>query len=211
MATEYKKLIDDISGAIIDFYKEHGDNHGGVGWLKQNGLNERYSAHCSVIKEPGTVLDFGCGLAALNGWMKENGYEKCDYTGLETSEPHYDACVKKFPNLKFIKSDFLSDPESVSNYDYVILCGILTMKVGYTNEMMWEYTKDLLRKIWQKANKGISFNLMTKFVDWEREDLYHVSFDQIAKFVNDELSRDFEIKAHYGDLYEYTVIVNKKH
>jgi len=40
--------------------------------------------------------------------------------------------------------------------------------------------------------------------------LYHLPFDQILKFVNDELSRDFEVKAHYGGTYEYTVIVRKE-
>jgi hypothetical protein len=41
-------------------------------------------------------------------------------------------------------------------------------------------------------------------VDWERDDLFHVSFDVMAKFLTAELTRNFIFRQDYG-LYEYTV------
>jgi len=207
--SNYKEIVESVSDKLVEFLNEHGDNHAGVGWVKPNGFNERYAAHCSVIDQPGRVLDFGCGLGGLYEWMQNNKYGTCQYVGLDNSNVYLDKCKEKFPNVEWLIGDGL-DESQFGNFDYIIMCGIFTMKLGFTNEQMWEYTKDLLRKIWNKANNGISFNCTSPFVDWKREDLYHLPFDQILKFVNDELSRDFEIKAHYGGTYEYTIIVRKE-
>ena len=205
---EFKEMVDRISGKTVEFFKEHGDNHAGVGWFKPDGLNERYAAHCSIISNPGTVLDFGCGLGAMYEWMQKNGYRDCDYTGLDNSEVYINRCKEKFTNAIWIKGDSL-DQNQIGNFDYIIMCGIFTMKLEYTNDVMWEYTKELIQKNWKKCNKGIAFNFTSPIVDWEREDLFHLSFDKIAGFLCKEISRNFEIKAHYGGTYEYTVTVKK--
>lgn len=208
--SEFKQMVDEISNKTIEFFKEHGDNHAGVGWFKPNGYNERYAAHCAVIDQPGRVLDFGCGLAGLYDWMQNHKYGACQYVGLDNSPEYLEACKKKYPHLEFLNGDILSDENAFGQFDYIIMCGIFTMKLGYSKEMMWDYTKKMLKAVWEKANNGISFNCTSPFVDWEREDLFHLPFDQILKFVNDELSRDFEVKAHYGGTYEYTIIVRKE-
>jgi len=46
-------------------------------------------------------------------------------------------------------------------------------------------------------------------VDWEREDLFHLSLDSLAGFLVKELGRDFVIRNDYG-LYEYTTYVYRK-
>jgi hypothetical protein len=47
---------------------------------------------------------------------------------------------------------------------------------------------------------------MSKHVDWEREDLFHLPFDTLAAFLKQELSGNFVIRNDYG-LYEYTTYV----
>ena len=54
----------------------------------------------------------------------------------------------------------------------------------------------------------MSFNFMSKQVDWERDDLFHVSLDEIAWFMKDNLSRNFIIRNDYK-LFEYTIYVYK--
>ena len=49
---------------------------------------------------------------------------------------------------------------------------------------------------------------MTKHVDWERDDLFHLPFDTLAAVLKKEISRHFVISNDYG-LYEYTVYVYK--
>jgi hypothetical protein len=74
---------------------------------------------------------------------------------------------------------------------------------------MFDFFKTVIKKLWVKCNKGLSFNLMSKHVDWERDDLFHVSLDELGWFLKDHLSRDFIIRNDYK-LYEYTTYVYKK-
>ena len=73
---------------------------------------------------------------------------------------------------------------------------------------MYNFMTNVLLKLWGKTNKGISFNVMSKLVDWERDDLFHVSMDEICLFLKNNLSRNFIIRNDYK-LYEYTIYVYK--
>jgi len=63
-------------------------------------------------------------------------------------------------------------------------------------------------KLWNKTNVGIAFNLMSKHVDWERDDLFHVDLDTIGLFCSEFLSRNFVIRHDYK-LFEYTIYCYK--
>ena len=62
------------------------------------------------------------------------------------------------------------------------------------------------QRVFEKARVGIAFNVMSKHVDWERDDLFHLPFDVLAGFLRRELSRHYVFRANYG-LYEYTTYV----
>jgi len=53
---------------------------------------------------------------------------------------------------------------------------------------------------------GVAFNVMSKHVDWERDDLFHLPFDTLARYLIASLTRNFVIRSDYG-LYEYTTYI----
>ena len=73
---------------------------------------------------------------------------------------------------------------------------------------MWFYFTNVIEVVFAKCIKGFAFNVMSKNVDWEREDLFHVSLDQLSDFLCKKITRNFIIRNDYG-LYEYTVYVFK--
>ena len=73
---------------------------------------------------------------------------------------------------------------------------------------MFTFFKRMIKKIFHKSNIGIAFNVMSKHVDWEREDLFHLPFDLLGNFLKTEISRHFIIRNDYG-LYEYTTYIYK--
>jgi hypothetical protein len=73
---------------------------------------------------------------------------------------------------------------------------------------MWSYCQKTLIKVFEKADRGIAFNVMSKEVDWERKDLFHLSADLLISFISKRLSRKFIIRNDYG-LYEYFVYIYK--
>jgi len=73
-------------------------------------------------------------------------------------------------------------------------------------EEMDSYFRTLVRRVFRHVRIGMAFNVMSKQVEWEREDLFHLPFDELADFLTAEVSRHFVIRHDYG-LYEYTTYV----
>ena len=67
--------------------------------------------------------------------------------------------------------------------------GIFTEKRGLSFDEMFDYFKELMKKVFVKAEKGIAFNVMSKQVDWEREDLFHLPLDLLADFLTKDIRK----------------------
>jgi hypothetical protein len=87
--------------------------------------------------------------------------------------------------------------------------GVFTEKRELTQEEMWDYLKQMLLTIFPLVKRGLAFNVMSKNVQWERDDLFHLSHDVLTDFITKEMSRDYMIRADY-QLYEYTTYIYKR-
>jgi SAM-dependent methyltransferase len=189
-------------------FKQHGDSNLGVDWPNYKDTLTRHQVMYELIKKDNsTLLDFGCGLGHFNEWLTNNN-KKVQYSGLDINEGFYNACKIKFPNLSFYNIDIFKE-NNLPNFDYITINGVFTEKQGLTQSEMMNFFTSALIKLWDKCDEGITFNLMSKHVDWEREDLFHVSLDELGWFLKRNLSRNFIIRNDYK-LYEYTTYVYKK-
>ena len=199
IAEHYKKCFED-----------HGDNHLGVDWPKYDDTLTRYKVMLDLINENNKVslLDFGCGLGHLYKFiLNEKKENEIVYSGLDINEKFYDHCIKKYPEVNFFLKDININDE-IPNFDYIVCNGTFTEKRDLSYEEMFDFMTNTLKTLWSKANKGIAFNVMSKLVDWERDDLFHVSMDEIGLFLKNNLSKNFVIRNDYK-LYEYTIYVYK--
>lgn len=206
---ETKKYLD-IVAHYESCLERHGDTHLGVDWPKAEDAATRYRVMLEVVRERKgesvSLLDFGCGAAHLYERILEEGLDGIEYSGLDLSEKFVALARKKFPARRFYVADFLEDDTQVPAFDYVVMNGVFTEKRGLAFDEMLAYFERLLRKVWAKTERGLAFNVMSKHVDWEREDLFHLSFDALAAFLTRELTRNFVFRNDYG-LYEYTAYV----
>lgn len=207
---EGRKYLDLVSH-YESCLERHGDNHLGVDWPKKDDVTTRQRIMLEVVKsahreETVRLLDFGCGAAHLYEYVRENGVANIEYAGLDLSNKFIELCRSKFPANQFYCLDLLEDNDTLPSFDYIVMNGIFTEKRSLTFDEMLNYFKQLVSKVFAKAETGIAFNVMSKHVDWEREDLFHLPFDTLAAFVRQELSRNFVIRNDYG-LYEYTTYV----
>ena len=194
-----------------DCLEKHGDSHLGVDWPNKEDADKRYGVMLDLIKEknePVSLLDFGCGAGHLYEYIRRNEIGGIDYSGLDISEKFIGLCKEKYPEVHFILADILTEPDAVGEYDYMIMNGVFTEKRELSYEDMLDYFKQVIKTVFSKAMKGLAFNVMSKDVDWERDDLFHLSFDELSKFLTEEVNRNFVIRNDYG-LYEYTVYIYK--
>ena len=208
-----KKYISYVSH-IENCFAKHGDNHLGLDWPKADDVLKRFRVMLDVNKfAPNgltdfSLLDFGCGTGHLYEYIVNNKLEEISYAGLDLSETFIALCKQKFPDRKFYRADLLENPETVGSFDYLVMNGVFTVRHLMTFDEMFEYFQRLITVAFAKANVGIAFNVMSKAVDWEREDLFHLPTDILIQFVTQKLSRNFIIRNDYG-LYEYTMYLYK--
>ncbi len=201
---------------IIRHYEQclaaHGDTHRGVDWPNEEDAKTRYKIMLELIREKtGTMslLDFGCGASHLYEYMMNHNIHNIRYTGLDLSEKFISLSQNKYPSNEYICADVLKMRWTEKKYDYIILNGVLTEKQSLSFDEMFDHFKELVAELFQYCMKGLAFNVMSKQVDWERDDLFHLSLDTMAGFITKHLTRNYIIRNDYG-LYEYTVYLYKE-
>jgi len=211
MKKAYNKIIEHYEHCL----EKHGDNHLGVDWPNAEDARRRYKIMLDMIRlnadsnKEVSLLDFGCGTAHLLAFIEQNKIRNILYSGLDISQKFVDVAREKYPANPFYCIDIFDEKNGLPKFDYIVMNGVFTEKRELSFEEMWDYFTKMISLVFDKTNKGFAFNVMSKNVDWEREDLFHVSLDLLSGFLCKNLTRDFVIRNDYG-LYEYTVYVFKK-
>lgn len=208
---ETNKKYQEIVSHYESCLERHGDTHLGVDWPNKEDAEKRYQVMLDVIHPTDRsrlvqLLDFGCGASHLYEFMGARSIANIRYSGLDMSDKFVDLSRRKFPENDYFCVDLLDDSAKLPQFDYIILNGVFTEKRGLLFDEMFKYFQRLLMKAFAHTKSGLAFNVMSKHVDWEREDLFHLPFDLLAEFLIEKLTRNFVIRNDYG-LYEYTVYV----
>jgi SAM-dependent methyltransferase len=189
---------------------EHGDTHLGVDWPNAADAELRHQIMLGVIRPTGApvrLLDVGCGASHLYDHMLREGVEGVTYAGLDISDPFVDLSRAKHPGNDYWSLDLLTDDVSqLPRFDYAVMNGVFTEKLELGFDEMLDFFTRMVTRVFSLVDKGIAFNVMSKHVDWERDDLFHLPFDTLAAFLTAEIGRDFVVRNDYG-LYEYTTYV----
>jgi hypothetical protein len=190
--------------------EKHGDCHRGVDSPSAEYSRTQYRVMLDVVRpgspRPSSLLDFGCGASHLYGYLVDTCRDDVIYSGLDLSPAFVALSRKKYPQVTYYCADLLKDGDCLPQFDYIVLNGVFTEKRSLSFDEMWAYVQLLLPKVFAKARRGISFNVFSKHVDWERDDLFHLPYDTLAAYLVRNLTRHFLMRNDYG-LYEYTTYV----
>jgi len=199
-------------GKIEKLYSENLDKFGidskSVGWNSANSQQLRFEKLLMVVEnrtESFSLNELGCGYGELFKYAALNGYEINLFNGYDISE-----------KMLFAAKDYLNDSRAVffkessiiTKADYTITSGIFNVKFDEKKDTWESYVKDTLKNMFKNSNRGISFNLLTKYVDFEAKDLYYADPLYYFDFCKKELSRYVNL-IHDYNLYEWTIIVKK--
>ena len=200
-----------ISAACEEDLLKYGDNFRGVGYTKSaQEATERYALMLGVVRDPRTlvsILDFGCGLGHLLDFIESRSdYRHLRYTGLDISQKYLSAARARHPQHEFMLMDVLDSDDALPVFDYVVLNGLFNYRGAIDRPRMMLYWEQLTATAYRHCREGMAFNVMSTLVDWERDDLFHLSLDEMSRFVGRHLSRHFIVRHDYP-AYEYTTYV----
>ena len=200
LKAHYKKL-----------FEEHGDDSAAVQYADQASHEKRFEVLSGVAENMESVLDVGCGLAHLYKYLRGQGFEG-RYCGIDFVPEMLAHCRETYADgerIKFVECDISKD-DFPAGYDYVILSGVFNNKIADNKSFM----ETVLRKMWAVAEKGIAFNAITTYVDFQVDELYYADPLEVFHFCKTELGRkiilrnDYLVKAN-SIPFEYTVYVYK--
>jgi cyclopropane fatty-acyl-phospholipid synthase-like methyltransferase len=208
MTDHYQSIIRHYEDCLAQF----GDSHRGVDWPNADDAAKRYQVMLDLIRPSPTLqtlLDFGCGASHLYQYMLEHDVPRLQYAGLDASSAFHELSKRKYPGNEYFCVDVLAERERLGEFDYIVMNGVFTEKREVSFDDMFDYLRKMLTLVFSKARRGIAFNVMSKQVDWERDDLFHMPIGELTDFIAKTLSRHYVVRNDYG-LYEYTVYVYKE-
>ncbi|MBA3465664.1 MAG: class I SAM-dependent methyltransferase [Deltaproteobacteria bacterium] len=202
-------------------FEEHGATPLGVDWKDERELLFRYSKMLAVLDKDfldgdrvPTLLDVGCGYGGLLTWATEQGIQ-LDYTGIDIVESMVASGRERHPSSRFIAGDVL-ELDASQRYDFVVCNGTLTQKLAASSIDMEAFARKLVRRMFDLANHGIAWNLMSNRVNFTVANLYYTSPTEWLAWCLGELSPRVRIDHGYSSLangrgkyYDYTLYVYK--
>jgi SAM-dependent methyltransferase len=182
----------------------------GVDWPNGQDLEVRFATQLAVLEAvppgPGLpmLLDLGCGPGLLLDYLAATGRAgQVAYRGIDISASMVEAARRRWPSKSFEVRDLLADPLPPNSADVVVMNGVLTERQGIPRDRMVAMAEAIVTAAFRAARHGIAFNAMSRHVDWERDDLFHWGFDEVAAFLRRDLTRHIAFRADYG-LFEFT-------
>jgi SAM-dependent methyltransferase len=209
----------DAGDYILRHYDEalrlHGDTIQGAHWPNEADLLKRYQVMLEVIKSPlpscPVFCDLACGTGGFYGYLKQMYDGNFSYIGVDRSRLAIRLARQKFPAVPFHQMDVSASGVDLSplSCDFLICNGLFTVKWNLSQDAMWRFLEETITRVWPVVRCGIAFNVMSKAVDWERDDLFHVPMDHVAALLHRLAGRNIVLRADYG-LYEYTAYAWKR-
>lgn len=178
---------------------------------KQQYLRFKELVDIICLKNNDKILDVGCGLGDLSEYLRERKF-KVEYLGVDfvdgfinSARKHYGDSKTKFLRLDIKNQDF------PKKYDWLILSGLFNDRKKNSNKFMLK----IIQKMFRSSKKGIAFNSLSKYVDYEDKSLFYSHPDKITQFCIKNLSKYVVLKTNYQLKkntipFEYTIAVFKK-
>jgi SAM-dependent methyltransferase len=132
----------------------YGHDPRGVDWQSGEAQRARFDAVLAIGSLDGaTLLDAGCGLGDLYGYLRARGVT-IRYAGCDLSSAHVTAARQAYPGTRFVVAD-VREVLAAERFDYVIACGLLHLRVPRWNRWAW----DLVRAMYANCGRGLALTL----------------------------------------------------
>ena len=205
---------------VLTYYRqklaEHGPTIRGLDWSNQDRQRlvfEQITKICcsprSGARDGGfSLIDYGCGLGSLLGYLMENSWHCEKYIGFDLLPDMLAAGKKSYVDLKM--AEFTDQEDSLEPADYVVASGLITVKADAQFSAWQNYVLEKIQRMWSLAKKGLAFNSLTKYSDPPKmqDHLYYADPCFLFDYCKTNLSRNVALLHDYG-LYEFTILVRR--
>lgn len=204
--------MDPVLNHYKELYAKHGNSPHSVQYSDQKTQYKRFEVLTEVAPSYNSITDFGCGLADLYIYLKKHKGFNGQYLGLDFVPDFIKTNKIEFANNNQVDFEIfnLREDQLRIHHEYGILSGVFNNLMDDNESFMLEG----IRKMFNSCSKGIAFNAMSTYVDYQDKNLYYSDPLKVFDFCKRELSKkvvlrhDFETKENIIP-FEYCIYVYK--
>ena len=157
---------------------QHGDSFKSLNWGSRESQIRRFEVLAEVgIKSGDSVLDVGCGLADLYGWLRSNEQDVL-YTGIDITPGMVKKAKQKYTGIELIAGNIFDVSFNRSSYDYVVASGVFT----YIESSSHFLINRFIARMFDMSNKAIAFNALSSWASIKDADEFYVDPLQTLDF-----------------------------
>lgn len=158
---------------------KYGTDVRALNWGSKGSQQVRFAVLAQVGRLDGmSVLDVGCGLGDLYGWLDEAGI-KVSYTGIDITPRMVDIARQRFVGARFEVRNLLEmDDSQAEQYDYVLASGLFT----HRHEDPFGFLSAMTRKIFSLCRYGAAINSLSSWASQQEGDEFHADPLETTKF-----------------------------
>ena len=177
-----------------------------VGWRDESAQSSRFECIVRLFDgyEISSVSDLGCGRGDFLKYLRDRGWFG-PYVGTDISHKMIAEAASRFKHdtkAEFVMSDV---PRRA---DYLVASGIFNVSLDSETQMWRAYCEELIRRMWESAEQGIVFNMLSTDSNLERRksSLSYANPSELLEFVRRELSTTVRLDQSYGQ-FDFTIAV----
>ena len=157
---------------------------------------------------PVSVADFGCGTGALFTFLDERSEPPPlgTYAGYDLAPGMIRAArsIVTDPRARFAVGTRVTD-----DADYVLASGALTIRPGVSDEEWAAHVRDVLRTLWERARRGLGFNMLAADGERTNPDVYAADPAEWATWCMRELPGAAVALVRQPPLPDFTVLARR--
>ena len=190
--------LDYVANHYQSLLAKYGVGPRAVDWRDEDQMNLRFKALSEIENlNGGSIADVGSGLGDLYGFLQKHGWHG-EYTGFELISRFVAIARERHSLAEFIEGDSLS-MNIQRKFDWVFLSGSLNVRF----DGIEQFTHKVIEKMYAICNRGVAFNLMSTYVDFQKGDTAHNDPEKIFRFCK-SLTRFVTLRHDYHP-WEFTI------
>lgn len=204
-------MNEEIKKHYQQLFAQHGDSPDAVQYSDRITQFKRFEVLSQVAPKLNSAVDIGCGLGHFYEYLKE-AQPDVKYLGLDFVDEFIEASKIKYANNEHthFKQFDLTKDAIPTGYDYILLSGVFNNKSTNNKEFMLNG----INTMFNACEKGIAFNAMSTYVDFQTDNLYYTDPLEIFDYCKRNLSLKVTLRHDYlvkenSIPFEYCIYVYK--
>jgi SAM-dependent methyltransferase len=191
-----QRNINDLKKYYQIQLNKHQEPEKRVGWKTVESQRVRFEEFNRIgYLKDSKILDIGCGLGALWGYLREKKVH-VQYTGIDLFPEVIQEARKLYPKAKFEVRHILARPYPARSFDYSFLSGVFNVKVKDN----WMYMKAMLRQVLRQTKKAVAFNVLNAESGLKESNRFVVTSQEISSFGRSLGVKKTHLLDHYHHL-----------